>query len=220
MTPTDEPGGSDPAARDGGGRSGRLFVLACVLFCLALVAVIVFVSPRLLEATLANAPPRAPVQVAEGEVDGVAWSATAVEPEDEQPCLRLDVDGERAGMLCGHPDASSGMRALEAVPVGDDTLIGVIVDPRTTNVRVSAGPEEASFSVSYADFGFPMGFVAGPVPTPVTEVTGVGGDGRVRGRADCTLDGDDHDRQRHVMPPMLLGVESPLGDGDGCLLVR
>lgn len=197
--------------------SGTVFVLACLAGCAALVAVFVFVSPRLLQATLAQAPDRPPVEVAAGEIDGTAWSVTAVEPDDDRPCARVEVGGEAAQTLCGDADGPSNLRSLDAVEVGDRALVAAIVDPHSVEVRFGHGDTATPADVVYADFGFPLGFAAAAVTEAVDAVTLYGDDGEARGRADCTLEGDDHDPERHIVPPIVAGTGPTLTGG--CLLV-
>lgn len=196
--------------------SGRTFVIVCIALCAALVLVLVFVSPRLLEATLAQAPDPPPVEIASGEVDGKAWTATAVEPEEERPCADVVVDGTHALRVCGAERGPSSVRALDGLSFGDTVLVATIVDPRSTTVAIDHADGTTRIDVVYADYGFPLGFAAAAVPAPVAEVAPYGEDDTRRGRADCRLDGADHDPGRHVVPPIVVGSGDALGGG--CLL--
>lgn len=197
-------------------RSGRTFVIACVLLGVALVLVFVFVSPRLLEATLAQAPDPPPVPIASGDADGNAWTATAVEPEAERPCADLMVEGTRALRVCGDARGPSNVRGLDGLAFDDTVIVATIVDPRSTTVTIEHADGTTRVDVVYADFGFPLGFAAAAVPAPVDEVAAYGEDGRRRGHADCRLDGADHDPDRHIVPPIVVGTGPALRDG--CLL--
>lgn len=197
-------------------RSGRAFVLVCVALCVALVAVMVFVSPRLLEATRAQAPDPTPVEIASGEVDGMPWTATAIEPEDDRPCAELVVDGTRALRVCGDQRGPSNVRALDGLAFGDTVIVAAIVDPRSTEVAIEHATGTTRAEVVYADFGFPLGFAVAAVPGPVAQLAPYGEDGGRRGHADCRLSGADHDPDRHVVPPIVVGTGDALGGG--CLL--
>lgn len=197
-------------------RSGRNFVIACVLLAVALVLVFVFVSPRLLEATLAQAPDPPPVRIASGDVDGNSWTATAVEPEAERPCADVMVEGTRALRVCGDARGPSSIRALDGLAFDDTAIVATIVDPRSTTVAIEHAEGTTRADVVYADFGFPLGFATAAVPAPVDEVTAYGEDGHQRGHADCRLDGADHDPDRHIVPPIVVGTGPALRHG--CLL--
>lgn len=197
-------------------RSGRVFVIGCIVLCVALVLALVFVSPRLLDATLAQAPDPAPVEIASGVVDGREWTATAVEPETEHPCVDVVVDDTLALRVCGNQNGPSSVRALDGLAFGDTALVATIVDPRSTTVAIEHADGTDRVDVVYADYGFPLGFAVTTVPAPVAEVAPYGEDGRRRGRADCRLDGADHDPDRHVVPAIVAGSGDVLGGG--CLL--
>lgn len=184
--------------------------------CVVLVLAFFFAGPRLQEATMALAPDAPPVDVASGDIDGASWSVTAVEPEDEEPCARVEVDGTEARMVCGGRRGPSNVRALDAVEVGGGVVVVTITDPRSEEVRISHDQTMTAADVVYADYGFPMGFAATEVSAPVHAITLYGDEGSERGRADCTLDGDDHDPDRHLAPPIMVGTGAALSDG--CLL--
>lgn len=211
-TSEQSPAPTDPAPP----RSGRAFVIGCIVLCAALVLALVFISPRLLDATLAQAPDPAPVEIASGVVDGKAWTATAVEPEAEHPCVDVVVDDTLALRVCGNQNGPSSVRALDGLSFGDTALVATIVDPRSTTVAIEHAEGTDRVDVAYADYGFPLGFAVTTVPAPVAEVAPYGDDGQRRGRADCRLDGADHDPARHVVPPIVAGSGDVLGGG--CLL--
>lgn len=199
-------------------RSGRTFVIACVLLGIGLVLVFVFVSPRLLEATLAQTPDTPPVAIASGDADGNTWTATAVEPEAERPCADVTVEGTRALRVCGDERGPSSVRALDGLAFDDTVIVATIVDPRSTTVAITHAEGTTRADVVYADFGFPLGFATAAVPAPVDEVAPYGENGRRRGHADCRLNGTDHDPDRHIVPPILVGSGAALRDG--CLLTE
>lgn len=199
-----------------GPRSGQTFVLVCIALCAAFVLVLVFVSPRLLEATRAQAPDPPPVEIASGVIDGKPWTATAVESEDERPCVDVVVGGTRALRVCGAERGPSNVRALDGLAFGDTVLVATVVDAHSTTVAIDHADGTTRVDVAYADYGFPLGFAVATVPAPVAEIAPYGDDGRRRGRADCRLDGSDHDPDRHVVPPIVVGTGDALGGG--CLL--
>lgn len=215
-TPDERPPAGGTWDDDGRRRSGTAFVLVCAALCVALVLVFVFVSPRLLEATLERAPDPAPVEVAAGEAGGTPWRVTAVEPEEERPCAELRADGSRALLVCGDRRGVSNVRGLDGLGLGDAAVVTAIVDPRSTEVAVEHAGGTARTEVVYADFGFPLGFAAVEVEPPVEAVGAYGEDGELRGHADCRLDGADHDPDRHPVPPVVVGTGEVLGGG--CLL--
>lgn len=208
-----------PSPDDAGGRSGRAFVVACLALCAGLVLVFVFVSPQLLESTLAQSPDPTPVDVAAGELDGHTWSVTAVRPGEDRSCAEIVVDGERERLVCGNEEGPSAVRGMDAVPVGDGALVTAVVDARSTEVAIAHEGGTTRTGVVYANFvNFPLGFAAAAVPPPVARVSAHGDQGELRGRADCRLGGDDHDPQRHVVPPILVGTGDVLTGG--CLLTE
>jgi hypothetical protein len=206
-----------PDSADAPGRSGRAFVLVCLGLCAALVLGLVFVSPRLLQATLAESPDPTPVEVATGEVDGRNWTVTAVRPGEERSCAEVAVEGQRRRLVCGNERGPSGLRAMDAIGVGQAAIITAVVDPRSTEMAVAHAGATTRTEVVYANFvNFPLGFAAVAVAPPVTRVSAYGEQGQLRGRADCRLDGDDHDPQRHVAAPIVVGTGEALTGG--CLL--
>jgi hypothetical protein len=197
VTTATAPQTEPPPSRRRRPATGTIFVLACAAFCVGLVLFLIFVSPILLERTLAQAPPPAPHVVASGTVGGAPWSAEAhdasadlrgvdergferiVEPE---PCLRLTIDGEEAAEVCttrlGGP-----LRAVALHETSDGTtfLLGITA-PVIREVRLDGS---GTVAPGYVDFGFPLGFVAAPVDGPVAGVTAVDADGEARSRAAC-----------------------------------
>ncbi|GEM_PF-5349296 len=212
--------GDDPGDDPGAGRSGKVFVVASLLGVLALGLVFAVLGPRLQEATEAQAPDPPPVAITDGELAGRAWSATATEPEDETPCLRLDVAGDMVTEACGDQQGPSALRALGAADLDDALMLLALSDARTEAVEVVHAGGTAQLPVTYADYGFPMGFAAGPVEAPVEAVRALGEDDEVRGWADCTRGLDDHDPEADELPPFVLGPDEPLAQGDGCLLIE
>ncbi len=202
------------------GRSGKAFVISSVIGVLALGAILALLGPRLQEATEAMAPDPPPTPIADGRLGDRAWSATATEPEEETPCLRLDADGEEVAEACGAEQGPSALRALGSAELDGDLVLLAIGDARTTEVEVVHGGGSARLEGGYADYGFPMGFAAGPVEQPVEAVRALSEDGEVRGWADCTRGLDDHDPDADELPPFVLGPDEELADGQGCLLIE
>ncbi len=176
--------------------SGTVFVLACVAFLTAFVAFLVFVSPTLLERTLASAPPKAPQVVASGELDGRAWTAAAIDASagetgpvvEPEPCLQVDLDGTDGGRLCVQRTGGSlrGLQAL-AAPDGGAVVYGV-VGARIASVELLTGEEPLVVEPSYVDFGFPLGFFAAEVDegAVVAGARALDRDGALKASATCS----------------------------------
>ena len=176
--------------------SGTVFVVACLTFLAAFVAVLVFVSPTLLERTLAAAPPKAPSVVASGQLEGRAWTAEAVDGTaglsgpvvEPEPCLRVELTGTSGGTLCVQRTGGS-LRGLQAVssPDGGAIVYGV-VGARVAAVELQVGDGPLVVEPSYVDFGFPLGFFAAELEAgaAVEGARALDRDGEVRAFASCS----------------------------------
>ena len=156
----------------GKARSGRAFIIGCIIFLVAFVIFLVAGSPRLLDWTLAQAPPPAPQQVASGTLGDQDWTATAVEgDEDEVPCLAL-VLGGTTERFCGQEQArGAGVHVAEMRTAGDETLLAVLASPRLTTFEVDHAEGSVTFEPDYVDFGFPVGYVVTDVPAQDVTIT-------------------------------------------------
>jgi hypothetical protein len=185
---------SAPAPRPPSTRavSGSRFVLASAAAMVALVLVLVFVSPRLLAWTLRAAPPPVPVELHQGP----GWTATAV-ARGTDPCLEVATAASGGGPLCTTERDRRPVRAVGVAPLVGADLVHGIVSPRVRGVRLelSSGPDREG-DVSYADYGHPVGFFAVTVPSGATveRVLALDADGGVMaevacaGAAACDLD--------------------------------
>jgi hypothetical protein len=161
--------------------SGTTFVVLTALAVVAFVAFLVFVSPVLLERTLARVPPPAPHTVAAGP----GWEATATQLDEDTACLELRVDGTDLEQCVG--PRGGPLRYAGASPAGDTHVVYGIVDPRTAEVVLERGAEYAVLEVVYVDFGFPLGFFAAELDggDGVDRIIARDGDGHPRGDAVC-----------------------------------
>jgi hypothetical protein len=185
--------------------SGTVFVLVCGALAVAFVLFLIFVSPILLERTLALAPPPAPQVIASGELAGRTWTATAIDGTADQrgvdaqgveavvetePCLVVDLgDGSAPVEHCVERRGGS-IRELSAVvdASGRALVLGIVAPEVRTLQLTAADGRQLELAPSYVDFGFPLGFVVAEVDgrAALVGAEALDRDGVERAVATCT----------------------------------
>jgi hypothetical protein len=163
--------------------SGTRFVIACIVFGVAFVTFLVAASPRLLQRTLAAAPPPVPHQVGAGS----NWAATAVLRGDD-PCLLVRRTGRGEARVCTEGRERGVIQRVDRAQVEGGELYYGVVSPRVGEVRLRPADGAALHApVVYADYGFPLGFWVAELPagTRLAGVEAVGRDGATAARVAC-----------------------------------
>ncbi|MGI8874399.1 MAG: hypothetical protein ACR2KP_08745 [Egibacteraceae bacterium] len=176
------------SAADVPSRSGTRFVVACTLGLVAFVVFLAVVSPRLLERTQAAAPPPAPQRVGAGTVGGQAWVATAVERDEEEPCLRVAL-GEATGDVCGQRQGGGVLQAVTVRQAGEAALLTGVMTASVGTLEVEVGSNREAVRPVYVDFGFPAAFVAAEIPAGQVRLIARDRDDEVIATGACPADG-------------------------------